>query len=71
MFQTCVKGRIQVLTSEMERLAKICLSAGRHYHGNSTCKAESKRTLHHFQPPGADLMPGSEGQDHRVCPYIL
>jgi len=27
--------------------------------------------LHHFLPPRADQMPGSEGQDHCVRPYIL
>jgi len=23
-----------------------------------------RETFHHFQPPGADLLTGSEGQDH-------
>ncbi len=27
--------------------------------------------LHHFLPSRADQMPGSEGQDHCVRPYIL
>ncbi len=27
---------------------------------------EKRKTLHHFQPPRADLMPGSVGQDRSV-----
>ena len=40
MFQTWVKGRNEILTSEMERLAQICLSAERRYYGSSTRNAE-------------------------------
>jgi len=32
---------------------------------------EERETLHHFQPPRPDLMPGSESLVHRARPYIL
>ena len=34
-------------------------------------RPEKENTQHHFQPPRADFMPGSEGQDHHVRPDIL
>jgi len=30
-----------------------------------------RETSDQFQPPRADLMPGSEVQEHRVGPYII
>ncbi len=32
---------------------------------------EREESFHKFQPPRADLMIGSKGQDHRVRLYIL
>ena len=35
------------------------------------CLPLKRKILYHYQPPRAYVMPGSEGQDHRVCLYIL
>ena len=34
-------------------------------------REREREIYNHLQPPRADLMPGSEGEDYRVRPYIL
>ena len=71
---------LEVFRHDMMTLAHLPIGASEAYGSSSDCsmarliQRERKREreiVNYSQPPRADLMPGSEGQNHSVHPCIL